>query len=1648
LVWVCLAPENVCLCPSPAEAVKSGALNIIETVQFGITSIDEVANATTNYVDRNISQLKEEIGEGIESLSDISSDLFDRFLQPAIDKLLEWFKFMFETILEGANYILGEITEGIFESSKFIYKEIFKVCLDKATAQEVALNVLDKICEILGTDLDDIENYIENTEPFTKVLKLFKTLNEITETITSIVTAPQRFLEDLANEYIRPFIVDYFGDVLPLEAIPIEGLEDLILNIAVDNLVITPIGQLFGDMTAGMRSAMNNIVDFLINVVGSSLTDDQEGISNIETPGWGLELLGIVLALCSLIVGFLGFHPSFSSEAKGLPGQVGSALSIVGVILGYVNLLSTIENSATSGKFDEELGEHLNGIKTSKDLAISNSTTLVITIAGLLIQIKGGSTTPYEYIIPGVSLIYCLIGFFGAVASNSISGDPILAALVELYDDLDYGEGDESKLTEGAKDKGLVPTSVEDKMEIPGTINITPIIEVQKPWYGPGPELIYYCFTDSAYAKKVAEDFIDDQGNINVWIYTKVRNDSMADTRINMKFYYRVNNGSIQLLYNATQDQDKGDLLKSQSIREYWYQKWQISEDLAKNIIKGNCHIIAKAEVKGNYDSEKSCLEYSTLMKIPPYFMIEPLNIASSGTIETKTYNNTEIPVVMEGDILTFTTKIKNTGGAFANYAQLPIRWYLDDNAGEPKQISKQIYRSPSKEGFGYNEEIEVSLDIKTTNLGLSSFGIKGWMRTFKIALLEQDFGNCIGENIPLFSGPNKEKEKQLRIEFDCWEPDLGLSEITFSNQTPIEGQTVISRCKLENNGNGALNLRKGDLIIKELSFNKSPLGSIEFKHFNKLNLIDTNFDQTPFDNRISEITRECSKLSFDFISPKDMWVDSIELKTLEGARENSPCADLEISYLGYKIAEFDEYDSETGLVYLQNPILMEEGREYHIEINDISGEIMINEGDYYKAGRGVLKNSVITFDDGNHISYHPKIKLWCKKSLPPQSHGVVEHIIETDDKLTTKYIQWAYKSTQLGIEISKEEGIAIQEKKIKAFRLVCEEKKKLMGYVPVVEYTLKLIKEDDVDDVDVKVALKSKSTNINQILPYLKETTIPIEEFTTKLRYKNPKVFIAGVAASKSLKTGYSSTFSVLATAKVEDQEIKQEVDLEFTLTKDISSIFSFTCKKNTHRLQEIYQTDYDLELVNNTPKALNFLINATGESSSEPQNWDYQFFSNKKKRIERELGPGRKDIRFDVVSKTKTEPVEVRNQIIASYSWDPFNQDNRKYSLQKELGLLSIFEEEPHPLAITFRASPNAADPGIPIKLTAQFHIFPSAAQEQYNLYIKQEGNVEFISRPPRSFQLESGKTRYASWEIKIPEDAEIGGKIPVRLISKISRDPREISSIVNLDVTNFRNKYEFSLKSDWRILSVIKGERALLKISVENLGKKTDTINIILKDTLPSGWYLTPNRNQMALSPDNTLAFNVSIHAPQSAKAGEGGIITIVATSKGDSSFKQTKKVTVKAAPPGPKWSVLLKTKKTKRSITLKGSTSFDLTLTNNGNRQLGNVNLKIKHKYQPIQFKTEVIPHTVNLRRIGATKTAKAIIEPRITGPGEYDFDIIGRWEERILYAQDEQRVRVKYSKMSFLKSKYGIITIGLGIGIIIIAIILILIFSNI
>jgi hypothetical protein len=1172
-------------------------------------------------------------------------------------------------------------------------------------------------------------------------------------------------------------------------------------------------------------------------------------------------------------------------------------------------------------------------------------------------------------------------------------------------------------------------------------IRASPIVRVTKPWYG--PEIINYCFIDLDYARTVAEDFIDENDNITgMWLSTKVKNDSIAETRINVEFYYSIEGGPDQLIHDATQDKENGDILKPREIKEVWFQNWDVSKSLAQEILEGKCSVIAKVHINGDYDSNKSQLINSTKIKIPPYLKIEPIELSSSGKLRTKMFDNAEIPLVREGDIITLSSSVRNTGGAFVNYRNLCVRWYLDDREGKNQLISKQYYTS--SDNINYNDETGVSLILDTTNLGLSTYGIEGWIRKFKVAILEKDFEHLMGENIPIFTG---RQEQSVSITFDSWPPELVKPKLSVDKSVAVEGETIIVGSRLENTGNGPLNIRNGEIWFKELDENKNEqnIEKVETR------IIQSNFERTPFENGTAESHTESKMISFEFIASYDMWIDSIELLSISGSTEKVQCSEVNISYLGYKISEFSEYDATHGIHYLQNSVLLKEGETYFFEFAGLSGEVLIEKGRYLLGERDIIKNSLVTLKDGGVLYFHPKFKLHCLKSLPPNSFGYFEYIMDTTEKTDIKYIQWEFNSDRLDLHMVSQKAIRIEEREIKAFRFKAEKTLETLTYHRVAEFPIEIIKEDDVDSIRVEISSNLIKSQAENYTIFIKETSNskakPLNHQVYTLSEDRVQSLVIGIAASRNIVKGTTLNFSIIGTANVKDQEIKKDLKLKINVIKDFSEIFLLKCEDPHHKMKRDYETQYVVKIINNSNIKLDLEVETIGQSEALENNWDYFFSSNNKKELKLQLTGRREDLLFNVKSTQKAQSFEVTNFISVKYSWDPLESNNSKFMFNKELALLTSFEAKPHPLGVTFRSSPNAGDPGITLKLIAQFNIFPSADKEFYNVIINIEGDVELISRPPHNFKLKNGDSRKIIWEIKIPEDVMIGNKIPIKLVSGVAEDPRKFTNIINIDITNNRKDYQFALKRDWRILSVVQGKRATIKVTLENIGRKYDTVIISAAHTLPSGWWIYPKKKKVSLTPDSTYSYKINVNSPRSAKLSDSGIISLSAVSKGNLLVKQSERITIKSAPPGANWSVLLKTSRTKKLISSKGDTKFNLTVINNGNRQLGMVNLSIKHKYNPIQFKTTLIPNQLNLRKIGSIENAKAIIEPRLTGPGNYKFEIIARWEERILYAQDSKHVKIEYSQKSFFKTKYGLLTIGLGAGIVIIAIVLIYLISN-
>ncbi|MHA1264304.1 MAG: COG1470 family protein [Candidatus Helarchaeota archaeon] len=1638
--WICITPGITCLCPSPVEAVKSGVISIIDAVKEGVTNIQEAAESAVNFVGNKASELKANLGEVVDRISDISGEFFELYLAPILEKIKEWVKFLFETILNGANTILKTLSDAVFDASKWIYKRIFEVALGLKDFGEIAREILNTLLGLMGTNLDDAGSYIKNTEPFKTIMPLFETLQKMIEILEEIAN-PQKLLQDLMDEHIRPVVVNYFKELLPLEKIPIPDVEDLVLNVAYDN--IFNIGPLFGDPTAGLSKSMERIVEWLIKISMNKITDAKPE-SGSDVSDWSWDVLALLLTLEGIVVGFVTLHPAFPSAGGATKvGQVGTALTIIGILLGEMNIINSLANTATSGKFDKELEEYMNGVKAGKDLVLSNSTAMVLTCAGLVIQLTGGAT-PYEYIATALSFLTSIGGLLCAIGAGNIQSDPILLALSEIYEE-NYGrEGRETQagVVEGAK-RNLLPADprVEElyaDYKEPAMPATKPVITVDVPWYG--PKIINYCFTNREYARQVASDFIDEMGNVKgMWMSVRVRNTGLASARIRVSFFYSIDDGPLQSIQDVTRESQQGDNLNPRETLDYWFQEWNLSRSDAADLCRGRYKLIAVVAVEGPYEEEKSILRNSVEIRIPPHFEIEPLTLASSGPIGTKQYKNSELPLIREGDLITLSSKIRNTGGKFESFKKLWVRWYIDDGAGKLLLISKQAYGSPEGGDILYGEEIPIALELETTNLGLSSYGIEGWVRHIKVALSKSDFEDCFGENLPLFS--NKQ-EQEIYIAFQPPRPEFTRPLLTVNNRNPTEGEIIKCSCKIHNAGEGPVNFRNGILKLEELAVD----GRTKLKsHKPPVDFSAVNFEIVKFDAGDSNLGQECEKISYDFIPPTDMWIDAIKIKPQPGATSNVICSRIKIIYLGYVIATLGEKDLNSGIHFFENPIFLETGKIYHFEFEGIDGHTMIASQDYRFRNREIILNGVITIDSDNFIHAHPKFQLFCLKSLPPGGEGQIDYNLDTTGSVTTGFLAWTFNSETQNISFSEKIAVDIRERKIQGFNFKCDSDFKEMGPIPVLEFPVKITKEDDVQEITVKLSVSPPQKNAKQYFVYLREPSSKssslVDTLILSLSDSTPKVFIAGIVASKKIPKRVTTGFKVKGVAQVEGKKIEKVYEFRLLVGSDFTEIFDIHCDKNQQEVIGQPNVEYIIMLYNKTREHLSLHLQAEGESQVIAEKWDYYFTKNRKKELNLDLLFTPEDFKFTVLSKSPTESFSIINTIKACYSWDPLGTGNPDYSLEKRINLHTQFQEKPFPLALVFRVSPNAADPGTSVKLSVQCTIFPSVEKAFYNVMFKLEGNLEFVTSPNRVIQIERGQSQIIEWEARIPETAETGSTIPVKVSAAIPVDPRKISILRDIKITNYRKDYEFALKTDWRILSVIKGKEATLKISLENTGRKTDRIKLQLSHNLPTGWLLRPKGQTIYLKPDEKQTIRVLIGAPLNSTVGQGGNLVITAISKGNPNVLQRKVVLVKAAAPGPKWSIQLDVEKRKQSISSSGTAQFQIVVMNNGNRQLGEVKLSIQHKYQPFQFETQIIPDKLNLREAGTSGTARAIIKPQITGPGTYRFNLIAQWYERILKVKDSEQLQIDYATQVFLKSKFGIITIGAAIGLIITVILL-------
>jgi len=1652
--WICYSQGISCWCPSPMETIKSGAVNIYEATRDGILKLTEAIEATKNYVADKVNQISDglkSIGidyvENIQELISLASHLYEQFLEPAIQKIMEWLQYMVEIMLEQLANLIKTLGDAVYNTSVWIYKKIFSIALGLEDFGDLMKDIFLEIVKLIDPEIRELEGElgerIKEIEPYGTIFTLLEGFQTVVDFLTNIIN-PEKLLQNLVDTYIRPWVVDYFKELLPLEKIPIPEIEDLILNIACDN--IFNVGQLFGHPTAGLEKTLERVTRFLVKRAMEGAVSIRDAPES-DVPGWAWDIVITFLTLEGIVVGVV----SFGGGKEAIPpkfSQVGTAISIIGIALGILNLLSIAGNYISADFLGDDVKEILNAMKKGKDFALSNSTGTVLTITGLLFQLLGGSASWPEYIAPALGLYVNLLGFVAAIGSGAIKTDPLFVALTELYDEIHAEE--EPDIVGGAK-KHLFANN-EQALALyadyvnPTQVTAKPVILVDKPWYG--PEVIPYCFVNREFGRQRAPDFIDENGNItNFWVHVNVRNTSLIAARIHVNFFYSIDDGPLQHLYDATWDKANGDELNPREIREYMYQEWFFSRSEVADVCRGQYKIKATVSVNGNYEEGKSVLQNSVQIWIPPHFQLAPISISSNVPLRTKEIHGKEYPLIREGDLITLSTKITNTGGRFEANKKLAVRWYVDTEEGKQIVIAKQLYGAEDGVQFDYGDEIIAMVDLDTTNFGLSSLGLSSMLRWFKAAILEKDFSDCIAENMPLFTD---KQEVKLGVEFDSWTPLIQIKQLNFSNRTPTEGEKVLCGCTLRNPEKVPVNVFN-NLTMDELAED----GKIVLRtHRPKTEFVAPTFITHPFDSGNSNEGIACKSMSFDFIPISNMWVDSLKIRPKPGTADQVKCTKIRILYLGWPIISADtNWDPITGIHYLNHPVFLEAEREYHFEIEIEKGIPMIGDRILRIAHYDVIRNSVITLEDGSFLYKHPKMKLLLLKTLPPESEARIELVWDTLNRTETKFLRWNFTSAAQNLEVSKIASIEISPPEIRGFKLVCEEPVQTMDRIRIAEYQIKAIWENQdpsliVQNISVTASGLAPTEDSEEyklyIKPQLNAHPIPAKNVAIELKNHTTGEFIVGIAASRKIVMGKMVNFAVKAQAIINalyyDQPIQQTLEsilqLQFYVSSDFTEIFDITSSKMRKEIQREENTEYIIMLYNRVGKPLNINLFSTGKSQDQTKDWDYYFIETKKKKLEVELGLTPEDLKFRVKSEL---PNEISNTLTAKYSWDPLDGDDTDYTLEKNIDLLTIFMEEPFPIGVNFRSSCSAVDPGVPFTLTALLTVWQTAEQSAYNITLKVDGNVDFISYPTGTILLSRGESQSLSWEVKLFENAPLGSKIPVKLVVKTGT--RTTSAVLNIGVSNVRKEYDFVFKTDWRILSIVSGKQGIIKATVENIGRKADVIKLVARQMLPVGWYARPSIRSIGVKPDQIKAGIFTVTLPQSAKVGETGKVVITATSKKDPILVQRRQVTIKAARPGAKWSIELTPDNIKKSVGLTGASTFTITVTNNGNRQLGNVTLAVYHKYHPVQFTTKVSPKILNLLKPGSTGKASVVIEPKLTGPGNYKFDILARWQEHILKAEDRKTVRLEYSMKTFLTSKYGILLIGTGVTLIVTLLIL-------
>lgn len=671
-------------------------------------------------------------------------------------------------------------------------------------------------------------------------------------------------------------------------------------------------------------------------------------------------------------------------------------------------------------------------------------------------------------------------------------------------------------------------------------------------------------------------------------------------------------------------------------------------------------------------------------MILKPDIKLEPIEISSSGLVRVKTFKGRDLALIREGEIITLSTKVKNIGGNLKNYGPIVVYWYLDEVRGDFRIIAKQKYEIDNEIFLRTGDEMLVSLNMETVNLGLGALGVKGVIRRLKISISEENFENIPTKERPLFKEP---LEAEIDVVIDSWAPELRIEVEKLSKSTLIEGDLISSKCNLINVGKAPIHCLLGNLKMEELATDER---TVLKTHYPNFEFKEANFNIYQFNAGYSNEGLDCESISFSFSPIADIWVDSIRIKPKTGIKENVNCKLIKISYLGYPITSSGPIvDTETGILYLANPVLLEEGKDYIFEFVSVSGTLMTGEGEYSINNRVIIKTPLIKVDENTIFKMHPKIELLLLKTLPPQSKGTVEMLWDTTDSAGTKFLRWIFSIPSEEFDFFDSIPINIKQSKNRGFQLVCKNPAKLVGPTRIAEFQIKLVKDREIEILSVEIIPIKLKIRKNGVQIYLREldegSSKLLDQLNFELRDTNAKMFIAGISVPPNLTPGTILNFHVKATAFSRGQKYEKILKLHCMVISDFLEI-----------------TDL------------------------EPNNISYEYLKD-----------------------------------------------------------------------------------------------------------------------------------------------------------------------------------FEFLLTTDWRILSVVPGEPTPLTVIVENFGRRSDSIKITIFQTLPMGWAIRPHHLKAQIEPAERELITVHVDAPINTFIGEGGNLMIKAESKGDRTYKQIKKVSVRAVARETKW-----------------------------------------------------------------------------------------------------------------------------------------------